>query len=291
MKIKLAWLNVLEKLYEHKTLVKAAQALHIGQPALSTQLKQLSEVVGVELLTQQGRYLNLTEAGIQVLKHYRLVKAELNKIQDIGEQFNTLSQGRVSLSFTQAVLPKVLQKLKAFQSQYPKINIDMYTQNRSALLKSLNNYESDFAILAGPPIDDSLIQKPFLSFYYQLLLPIKHPLAKKSKPINFNDLKNELIIIAEKHSIIDDVVTNFLSTSRYTFRQQYVSDTTSAIAAVKQNMGVSFVPSISVMPNENDIVCKKMSKLNFHDKYMILFKKEKPLSSCAHKLIAYLTCS
>ncbi len=286
--IKLEWFEALEALQELKTLGKVSEVLHIGQSALSMQLKKLTEALGVELFSLNGRYLILTDVGLKVLKQYQLVKAELKKVYEISHDYNALNYGKVSIVFTQATTSLMLAKINEFKLLYPGIQVEILTQNREQLLDTLNNYRCDLAILAGPPNDDSLSLTPVFPFKYVLALSKDNQFASEDT-LSLAQLKGENFIVAEKASETEKVLIKTLGRSVSKYKIQYVSDIATAITAVKLNAGMSILPDISITDVDPNVAVVPLQELDRSGEYLILSKKEKSMSIASLKFIEFLT--
>ncbi len=142
-------LNSLAALVENDYSVsRAAQRLHLVQPAVSQHLKQLEEELGVSLFRRNGKRLTgLTEAGEQVLHYARKILSDAQNIQAVGREHMAEERGvlRLGTTHTQAryVLPPIL---RHFSESYPAVELQIHEGNPRELIDMASEDKVDFAI-------------------------------------------------------------------------------------------------------------------------------------------------
>jgi LysR family cys regulon transcriptional activator len=129
---------------------RAAQSLHLVQPAVSQHLKQLEELLGVRLFRRNGKRLTgLTEAGEQVLHYARNILSSTEDILAVGREHLAEEQGtlRIGTTHTQAryVLPPVL---RHFSDVYPAVELQIHEGNPRELIAMAIEDRVDFAVCA-----------------------------------------------------------------------------------------------------------------------------------------------
>jgi DNA-binding transcriptional LysR family regulator len=91
-------LKVFEAVARHLNYTRAAEELHLTQPAVSMQTKQLEESLGVALFEQLGKRIHLTEAGTEVLGYARSVTQQLDELEGVLNRMKGLGGGRLRIS-------------------------------------------------------------------------------------------------------------------------------------------------------------------------------------------------
>jgi LysR family cyn operon transcriptional activator len=116
-------LQYLIAIVEHGSYTKAAEALHISQPTMSQQIKQLEESLQSPLLVRSGRTVRLTDAGEIYLHHARRAWGELDAGTRAIQDVQNLSRGSLRLGWTPITDYLTCSLLKSFSSQYPGITL------------------------------------------------------------------------------------------------------------------------------------------------------------------------
>ncbi len=168
---------VAEELHMHR----AAERLHIAQPALSQQIKQLEQRLGVVLFSRANRRLTLTAAGEAFLHKTRLAlemadQAVLDAQRTARGEQGRLHLGYVSSAMYDSKLPGLLRRLRA---DWPGIELSLVQGDVQMLYEALLDLRLDIAIirapLASPP--DALVVRPFVREKLCLALYQQHPLV------------------------------------------------------------------------------------------------------------------
>jgi DNA-binding transcriptional LysR family regulator len=166
---------------EHKSVTKAAEEVHLTQPAVSIQIKRLEGKVGMPLIEHIGKELHLTVAGEEV---YDAAKDVLERLSDLENSLNDL-QGEVAgplnvhvVSSGKYFMPHLL---GSFVRRYPKVEPRLQITNRASLLSSLAKNQSDLYIMGQPPEGVAVVEYPFLENILVVVARPDHPLAGKKK--------------------------------------------------------------------------------------------------------------
>jgi DNA-binding transcriptional LysR family regulator len=166
---------------EQKSVTRAAEEVHLTQPAVSIQIKRLEGKIGVPLIEHIGKELHLTVAGEEV---FDASKDVLERLSDLETSLNDL-RGEVAgplnvhvVSSGMYVMPHLL---GSFVRRYPKVEPRLQITNRARLLSSLAKNESDLYIMGQPPEGVSVAEYPFLENIIVVVARPDHPLAGKKR--------------------------------------------------------------------------------------------------------------
>ncbi len=166
---------------EHKSVTRAAEEVHLTQPAVSIQIKRVEGRVGMPLIEHIGKELHLTVAGEEV---FEASKDVLERLSDLETSLNDL-RGEVAgplnvhvVSSGKYVMPHLL---GSFVRRYPKVEPRLQITNRARLLASLAKNESDLYIMGQPPEGVSVAEYPFLENILVVVARPDHPLAGRKK--------------------------------------------------------------------------------------------------------------
>ncbi|ETD83372.1 LysR family transcriptional regulator [Rhodobacter capsulatus] len=177
MRCTLRQLQVFAAVARHKSYTRAAEELHLTQPAVFTQVKQLEDALGAVLLDRIGKRLFLTEAGQAVLATARETLEGIERLEMQLADLQGLRRGRLRLaivSTAQYFLPRLL---GAFCTENPGIEVALTVTNRQTVIARLAANEDDLCILGQPPEGLDVVARPIARNAILVLAPPGHPLV------------------------------------------------------------------------------------------------------------------
>jgi len=172
MSFTLHQLKVFEAVARNESITKAASELHMTQPAVSIQLKQLQEHFGLELTEVIGRRLHLTDAGNELFSHVRDLNQSLDDLEaTMAERRGTL---RGNLHFSVVSTGKYFMPhfLGHYKNQFPGINLQLQVTNRFTVLRHLKENMTDFVVISLDPED---LPHDFIPIMDNPLVVAAHP--------------------------------------------------------------------------------------------------------------------
>ena len=197
--VTLRQLQVFEAVARHRSYTRAAQELHLTQPAVSMQVKQLEHGLGLELFEQVGRRVYLTDAGEVMLHYCRRVAAELNDARQALEDLKGVDGGRVRIAVVTTVNYFATRLLAGFCRRYPRVNVTLDVTNREAVIKLLEDNATDIVLMGQPPGTLDLTAVPFMDNPLVIIAPPGHPLVGR-KRVSLDALREEAFLIREPGS-------------------------------------------------------------------------------------------
>jgi len=178
-------------------LTAAAEVLHTSQPALSKQIRELEDELGVQLFVRHGkRYTALTEAGERVLEHASRVVDEADALRKAGAEFAKGHAGTLSIAATHTqaryVLPSVLAK---FRDEFPAMQYKLLQGNPEQVADYVVHGDATFG-LATETLDDhpSLDTRPAYAWRHCVIVPPGHAFASRSAPLTIEALADQPLI-------------------------------------------------------------------------------------------------
>ena len=179
------------------TISAAAQALHVAQPSLSRQMKELEEELGVSLFVRGNRKITLTEEGMVLRKRAEEMVRLMQMTEEEISQIKNHISGSVRIGAGESWSFHYLSRAAAsIAAEHPDIRFHITSGDTQDLMEELNNGLIDFAVIFTD-VDHTLYQSIELPAQdsFGLLMPKDCPLAKKSE-IRFSDLKGLPVIIS-----------------------------------------------------------------------------------------------
>lgn len=178
---------------------RAARALNLAQPTVSTQLKELASALGLVLFEPRGRSLVPTPIGHRLALAARAMGAAWQAFEDDAAALQGLRRGRLRLAAvttTEYFLPDLL---GPFARQYPGIEIELAVENRDAVVARLERGDDELAAMMLPPTHLPLARWPFLENPLVIIAPADHALARRRR-LKLADLTGEPLLAREAGS-------------------------------------------------------------------------------------------
>ncbi|PKO37387.1 MAG: LysR family transcriptional regulator [Betaproteobacteria bacterium HGW-Betaproteobacteria-6] len=233
----------------HLSYARAAEELHLTPPAVSMQLKQLEDNVGLPLFERLGRGVALTAAG-ELLVHHALrvlgeIKdAEANLLAMLGAETGQLSVGLVSTA--KYFMPRLLAR---FAQLHPGIEVQFSVGNRESLLQKLQDNAIDLAVMGRIPTEIDAHAEPMASHPYVLIGPADHALRGAHR-FDLHELRQETFLLREEGSgsrrVAEEMFKNHLFTPPRTIS---MGSNETIKQAVMAGMGISLI-SLHTLPLE-----------------------------------------
>ena len=200
-------LRYLVAVAQHRHFGRAADACHVSQPTLSSQIRKLEDELGVKLLERTNKRVEMTSVGSQILNHAQKALAEAKQMETVARAARDPLVGPLKLGVIPTLAPYLMPLiLKPLRQVYPGLNIELWEDQTLALVDSLRNHRLDAALLAtanhAPEITEiALFEEPLLA-----ALPMEHRLAN-AKSIREEALSDELLVLAEGHCLSNQALT------------------------------------------------------------------------------------
>ncbi len=199
MHVTLRQMRVFEAVARHLSYTRAAEELYLTQPAVSMQIKQLEENVGLPLFEQIGKRLFLTDAGQEMLGCSRAIARQLKETEEVIEDMKGVRQGRLQVAVASTAGYFASRLLSAFSREHDGITISLDITNRETLLRQVMDNETDLAIMGKPPAEMDLEAESFMDNPLVVVAAPDHPLADK-KRIPLKRLQDEVFVTRERGS-------------------------------------------------------------------------------------------
>lgn len=242
-------LRYLIALADHRHFGRAAEAAHVSQPTLSTQVRKLEDELGITIFERSPRHVLLTEAGEEVIARARNIVREADEIKTLARSYRDPGSGTIRLGIFPTLgpylLPHVVARLRA---RYPRLELLLVEDRTAQLLERLRDGTLDCAVLAQPIQDDSLHAEFLFEEPFVLAVPADHVLAQRDQLTLAELADQSLLLLDEGHCLRDQALdvchlaganerSDFRATSLETLRQM-----------VAAHVGVTLLPVLAVQP-------------------------------------------
>ena len=180
MHITLRQLQVFEAAARLGGYTRAAEALHLSQPAVSMQIRQLEGQAGMPLFDQIGKKLHLTDAGRTLYSHAQSILAQVHEAQLELEEMRGVRRGQLNITIASTANYFAPRLLAAFCQRHPDVKVSLDVSNREHILELLHETDKDLAIMGRPPEPSDLMAHPFMENPLVVIAAPSHPLAQAS---------------------------------------------------------------------------------------------------------------
>lgn len=283
-------LRLFEAVARHKSFTRAAEEVHLSQPAVSIQVKRLEENVGLALFEQVGKKISLTEAGREL---YDASKDVLGRLLELDDSIDSL-RGEVagSLNVTAVTSAKYFlpHLLGAFQRRYPELEPKLMVANRASLLERVADNEDDLYVMGHVPPDIDVEEYPFLENIIVVVASPDHPLAKKRK-ITLEEVAKERFLVRESGSGNRKVVEEYFQEHGYVIKPYMELGSAEAIKqGVMAGLGISALSlhNLRLEIAAEQIVVLKLEGFPLRRRWNVVHRKGKRLSPAALGFIEFL---
>ncbi len=228
---------------------RAAEACHVSQPTLSTQVRKLEEELGVALVERAPRQVMLTPSGKDIVARARRVLAEVEQMRETARRSADPEAGSVRLGLFPTLGPYLLPHIVSdIRARFPRLELLLVEEKTELLLGLLREGRIDAAVLALPLHDDGLEVEFLFEEPFVLALPAAHPLANH-KELSLAEISHEhLLLLEDGHCLRDQALEvcqlagagekeGFRATSLETLRQM-----------VAAGVGITLLPMLAVKP-------------------------------------------
>ncbi|BAC90927.1 LysR family transcriptional regulator [Gloeobacter violaceus] len=224
---------------------RAAQRLHITQPALSKQIRSLEAELGLQLFSRTQRRVQLTRAGLVFLEQARQLLHQADAALQLARRTARGETGQLSLGFTASALQSVLPRIvRVFRERYPAVELSMTELCTEDQVEALLGHRVDVAFLHPPMRSPAVQLQPLGEENFVAVFAEDHPLLACGR-ISLRALADEAFIIHPRQEgpVLYDQF--FELCARMGFRPKVVREVTThqnRIGLVAAGMGITFLP-------------------------------------------------
>lgn len=283
-------LQVFIKVVQEKSITKAANELHMTQPAVSIQLKNFQDQFDIPLTEVIGRQLYVTEFGKEIYAIAEKIINEVNAINFKTSAFKGLLSGRLTFSVVSTGKYIMPYFLTDFMKEHPGVELLIDVTNKSKVINSLQNNQTDFALVSLLPESMKVEEEVLLD--NELYLTGNRNSKTTSKALSKNEVQELPLIYREEGSGTRLVMEEYFAKKKIDARKKLELTSNETVKqAVIAGLGYSIMPLIG-MRNElknGDIKIIAADGLPIKTKWRLIWLANKQLSPVAHKYLDFLT--
>ncbi len=268
---------------EHSSFTRAAEELHLSQPAISMQMTQFAESLGIALFEKRGRNLVLTRAGETLVPYARRIAQTLSEACEAIDALQGLRKGQIRIALVTTTRYFAPRLIAQFRSQHPDIELLVSIANRESVIHELESNKVDLAIMGRPPARLNVDAQAFAKHPHGIIAPPDHPLAGK-KRIDPKKLATQPFLLREPGSGTRSAMNDFFAEHEISppLLQEMTSNE-SIKQAVMAGMGLAFISmhTISLEQQTGHLVLLNVKGLPVIRTWYVVHLSSKALSPAA----------
>jgi DNA-binding transcriptional LysR family regulator len=282
--------RVFEAVARHLSFSRAAEELHLSQPAVSMQVRGIEVILGLPLTEQLGKKIFLTEAGHEVLHASQAITARLDDLQANLAQLRGMESGRLNIAVTSTVNAVATDILARFRSRHPGVSIHLDVSNRAEVLDLLASNRTDLAIMGQVPENLGLKATRFMDNPLVVIAPPDYPLARR-KSVSVEDLAAESFLVREAGSGTRGAMERFFAARGLEIRSSMEMSSNEAVKqAVQAGLGLGI---LSLQTLEMELALKRLAVLKVEGfpimrHWYVVHRADKRLSPAAQAFKSFV---
>jgi DNA-binding transcriptional LysR family regulator len=246
-KMELRHLRYFVAVAEEENITKAALRLHVSQPPLSRQIRELEDELGIKLFERTAKSIEITAAGRIFLTEARGILQQVEKALQTVKALSTGKERVIAVGYAPSLTVEILPKaLREFEKIKPGVQVQLHDLSTEEMLKGLREKKVDVALTVRAEKKDmkNLVFQKLKEYRVAVAFAPGHPLGKQ-KAVELKDLMKERLIgfgrsdYPEYHEQIAELCKNLGSLPKFSEEHESV---TSLIASVEAGHGVAVVP-------------------------------------------------
>jgi len=271
---------------EENSVTKAAEKLHLAQPAVSTAIRELEAYYEIKLFDRISRRLYLTDIGRNFLEYATHIVSLFNGMEDSIRQWGSSGALKIGASITigTRLMPRYA---KAFSKSRPQTKVEVFIGSSDLIEKKILQNELDFALIEGTVHSDSIYSESYMKDRLAIICGPNDPLTMQRK-VTIKQLLSCPLLLREKGSGTRELFDYTLASLEYSCKPAWESTSTEAlIKAVGQGLGVSALPFMLVREEleKGSIAELSVENLYFERGFHIIYHKNKFLTGLAKEFI------
>lgn len=256
---------------------RAAERLHIAQPPLSHQIRQLEEEIGVRLFQRTKRRVELTAAGEVFLRESLKAMAQIEQAVGEAQRASRGEVGQLVIGFIQSaainVLPGILQ---TFRDRFPKVDIKLREATPTQVHHDLIGGQIQIGFLRPPINHDALECESVLSEPILVALPKAHPLARQKK-LALKSLSTERFIMfprAAGPGFYDQLVSICREAGFSPAVSQEAVQMQTILGLVAGGMGIALIPASIRSLRSDGVIYREIRELVSQAEMVVAWRRD-----------------
>lgn len=271
----------------------AAAELHVTQPTVSVQLRELAAAIGEPLFEPAGRRLRLTQAGEALQQTVGEITSCWSRYESRLAEIHGLLRGRLRIAAVTTAEYFVPDLVGPFAAAHPGVEIELAVENRDRVIERLGRAEDDLAVMMLPPSELPLERVPFLDNPLVVIAPAGHRLS--GRRVRLAQLAGERWLMREAGSGTRRVAEEHFAAAGFTPNVAMSLGSNEAIKhAVAAGLGVAVVSRHVVQASSrpgsapHGLVILDVARFPLLRRWSVVWRRDQSLTAAARRFVAYL---
>lgn len=281
-----------------KNITRAANLLHLTQPAVSNQIRAMEEYYGTALFSRTKQGVELTPAGKVIYDHAREILSVYERMERALDELAEPENQKLALGASASVGNYVLLcSIWTFKEKYPQAKIELKIANDGEIIELVRDNQIDLGIIEGPPPSDPAIEKKALLNDKLVGIVAANSLWENRTCLEREDFLYNSLIVREKGSAMRhylEAVLRGLDLQLKDLPQVIELGSLDAVkSAVEKGMGISICSQIAVKKELHNGLIMQLPVANLSNSvpYNIIWRKNSYHSALAQRFLRFLDAS
>jgi DNA-binding transcriptional LysR family regulator len=283
-------LEVLAAVGREGSVTAAAESLHLTQPAVSMQLRQLEHQLELALFETVGRRLQITEPGKELVRLAAELLARLDDFEQTARSLRGVRHGRIRLGVVSTAKYFAPRLLAQFVKLHAGLEFKLTIHNRAQIIEQLQAYAIDLGIMGQPPEGLHFEGTPFAPNPLVTIAAPSHPLSLR-RGLNPEDLADQPFIVRESGSGTRNAMDRYFADHGVRVRQVMEADSNETIKqAVMAGIGLGFLSLHTVRPElaAGRVAVLDVFGLPLRRQWYVVHSRQRRLTPAADEFLQYL---
>ena len=238
---------------DHRHFGRAAASLHVSQPGLSAQIRELEKRLGVSLFERATSTTRPTQAGQDLLERARRIIGEVNDLAVAANLHNGELRGVLRVAAIPTIAPYLLPTVtQLFHREWPHADLELAELRTSTLVDSIERSEADLGLLALPAETRNLHTEPLVFERFHLAVPDSHTFTD-DRPVSVSALSGfQLLLLEEGHCLRDHALAACRTVTGMEHRELRKVGLTVLVQMVATGKGATLLPEFSLPVEARD---------------------------------------
>ncbi|MCD2184455.1 hydrogen peroxide-inducible genes activator [Rhizobium sp. GN54] len=226
---------------------RAAELVHVSQPALSQQIKEMEEALGAKLVERSRGNTLLTRKGEEILAHVRTILSELDRLEHTARRSDGILGGLIRLGIIPTVAPYLVPRLVPhLRKAHPAIEIELREAVTDRLVGDLTEGRLDLVIAALPIDNEAISTRPLFRDRFYMAMAENDSEVLMS-PLSESDVDpNRLLLLEEGHCLRDQALAVCGTAGKRSLVNFGATSMATLLQMVSHDMGMTLIPEIAV---------------------------------------------
>jgi len=277
------------KVAQLESFTRAAAELHISQSALTVQIKQLEEELGILLFDRNKRGVTITAAGRDLLGPLERLLYDTEAIVDYAHDISAVKTGLVTVAALPTIAADLIpHAIEEYRRLYPGVRIAVQDVVADRVRELVVKRAVDFGVGTPAKRDREIAAKPLFQDFLAAFVPVSHPLAQLGE-VHFRELLKYDLILPNRESSVRRIVESAVARDRDALNiLQETNYMPTALAMVRSGLGITILPESAAEGSRGELVRIPIQRPALSRQICLLQRRDRTLSPAAATFIQCL---